>query len=65
MEGEEYEEVVQSGYDAMMKWFQHRKMKDKLQQRIPNYQVLIMLWTFKVIELLVGYLVHVFTSLSE
>mmetsp|Transcript_4622 Transcript_4622/g.7554 ORF Transcript_4622/g.7554 Transcript_4622/m.7554 type:complete len:291 (+) Transcript_4622:180-1052(+) len=46
--GEEYDAMVKSGYDAMMNW--DGKMNKKVENRIPNYPALYVLWYLKVLE---------------
>jgi hypothetical protein len=46
--GAEYDAMVRSGYDEMMKW--DGRMNKKVGSRQPNYPALYVLWTLKVIE---------------
>jgi hypothetical protein len=46
--GKEYDDMVDSGYQAFMKW--DGKMKKKLGHRTPNYQALYVLWLLKFVE---------------
>lgn len=48
--GEEYKEMVQSGYDAFMKW--DGAMKQKVGIRMPNYPALRFLWLAKLVQML-------------
>ena len=52
--GEEYRDIAQTGYDAMMKW--DGVMKKKVGVRFPNYQALSILWVVRVIELVLLFL---------
>jgi hypothetical protein len=49
-EGQEYEELVESGYQAFMAW--DGAMKKKVGARIPNYPALCFLWFLKGLEIL-------------
>lgn len=49
--GDEYDAMVQSGYEAFMKW--DGKMNNKVGHRQPNYQALYVLWTLKICEYMV------------
>lgn len=46
--GAEYDAMVKSGYEQMMRW--DGKMNKKVGSRVPNYQALYVLWTLKVLE---------------
>ena len=60
-EGQEYEDLVASGYSAFMNW--DGQMKDKVGQRIPNYPALCLLWALKFIEILLYALTSFFASM--
>ena len=49
--GKDYEDMVQSGYESMMKW--DGTMIKKVGHRKPNYEALYVLWFLKVFEVLV------------
>mmetsp|Transcript_26682 Transcript_26682/g.57532 ORF Transcript_26682/g.57532 Transcript_26682/m.57532 type:complete len:256 (+) Transcript_26682:335-1102(+) len=46
--GKEYDDMVQSGFDAMMAW--DGTMNKKVGRRVPNYSALYVLWTMKCVE---------------
>jgi hypothetical protein len=48
--GKDYEEMVQSGYDAFMAW--SGQMNKKVGHRLPNTQALYFLWILKVVEMI-------------
>lgn len=47
--GEEYEAMVDSGYQAFMEW--DGSMNSKVGRRLPNYEALYVLWTLKALEI--------------
>lgn len=49
--GEEYNNMVQSGYESMMKW--DGTMIKKVGHRTPNYEALYVLWFLKAFEVLI------------
>lgn len=55
--GEEYEDIARSGYDAMMKW--DGTMKKKIGKRFPNYPALTLLWSVRIIELILLFICNV------
>jgi hypothetical protein len=52
--GQEYEEIVASGYEAFMKWVHEKEgvMNKKVNHRVPNYEALYLLWFLKFFELI-------------
>ena len=58
--GDDYDRMVKRGYDAFMAW--DGTYKTKIGVRKPNYGIQCMLWSLKVIELLVALLSYLFTS---
>lgn len=49
--GEDYLEMVKTGYNSMMQW--DGKFKMKVGHRRPNYEALYVLWLLKVLEILI------------
>ena len=49
--GEDYNAMIQSGYDSFMNW--NGVMNVKVGSRVPNYSALYVLWALKVVENLV------------
>ena len=49
--GAPYDQMVQSGYEAMMKW--DGNMLNKVGHRQPNYEALYVLWFLKALEVIV------------
>lgn len=56
--GKEYEDMVQSGYDAFMNW--NGEMNKKVGHRQPNYQALYLLWILKVVEMISDIFIWIF-----
>jgi hypothetical protein len=49
--GEEYLEMVKTGYNSMMEW--DGEFIQKVGHRRPNYEALYVLWLLKILEILV------------
>ena len=49
--GAPYDQMIESGYEAMMKW--DGNMLNKVGLRQPNYQALYVLWFLKALEVIV------------
>jgi hypothetical protein len=60
--GQEYQDRVQSGYDAFMNWVinDKGKLKKKVGLRNPPHNILIMLWTLKCLEYILQLLLWLF-----
>ncbi len=56
--GKEYQDIVQSGYDAFMEW--NGNMNKKVGHRQPNYQALYILWFLKLFEFIVDIFIWLF-----
>lgn len=56
--GDAYDEIVRTGYDAMLQW--NGKFNVKVGSRRPNYEALHVLWFLKVIEVLIDAVWHWF-----
>ena len=54
--GAAYDELVESGYQAMKSW--DGRMNRKVGFRRPNYEALVVLWTLKAIEIPLKHAVH-------
>ena len=55
--GEDFDNIVESGYKAFLSW--NGNMNKKVGKRLPNYQALIVLWILKFIEIVVVKLKYV------
>jgi hypothetical protein len=68
--GKAYDDIVDSGYDAMMSW--NGEMIKKVGHRRPNYEALVVLWFLKAFEVIIfeamsvleGSFLALFTMLS-
>ena len=56
LQGEEYHDMVRSGYLAFKQW--DGKLIKKVGRREPNYQALYVLWALKMLELLIYPIFH-------
>jgi len=56
--GEDFNRMVESGYQAFKQW--NGVMNKKVGKRLPNYQALVVLWTLKLVELILYWIVHTF-----
>ena len=59
--GQEYTQISQSGYEALMQW--DGSLLRKVGSRIPNYQALVVLWILKCIEIVLDLLEYIFMEI--
>ena len=61
--GRDYDDLVQSGYDAMISW--DGKYKTKIGTRFANTSVLLMLWPIKFLEVFITFVEDLFLCFAN